>query len=488
MSDSNVLPVHSDENTLDPCRWVALAVVLGALFLVVLDFLIVNIALPAMQADLRATSAQLQLVVAGYGLAYAVCLITGGRLGDIHGRRRMFLWGVAAFTLASLLCGLAPSASLLIAARVLQGGTAALMVPQIFSLVQVSFPPHERARAFAILGIVVGIASFIGNVLGGYLVSANFAGLTWRPIFFVNLPVGILSLLLAPRFVPESRAPHAHKLDLIGVALVSLGLFLLIFPMAEGREAGWPWWAWLCVGLSFVILRGFFLFEARLMQNGGAPLVDLNLFHDRNFVAGLGCMMTTFMGMSSFALMLTMFLQDGMGLLPKEAGLCFAPLSLSFLCASLFALRYADQLGTLLLLAGVGIMIVGASWLIFLMQTQGVGFSPRQLIAPISIYGFGQGLLVPQLSGVVLRGVSPKLAGTASGVLTTGQQVAGSLGIALIGSVFFTLLGPKPEPARFAYAFSHTFACNMVLMILTFVLLLRLPRFGPKPEVVAEAI
>ena len=488
MPDLNAPSSVGHEFSVDPRRWLALAVVLGALFLVVLDFLIVNIALPAMQADLGATSAQLQLVVAGYGLAYAVCLITGGRLGDIHGRRKMFLWGVLAFTLASLLCGLASTAPLLIAARVVQGGTAALMVPQIFSLVQVTFPPHERARAFAILGIVVGIASFIGNVLGGYLVSANFAGLTWRPIFFVNLPVGVLSLLLAPHFVPESRAPHAHKLDLIGVALVSLGLFLLIFPMAEGREAGWPWWAWLCVALAFGVLRVFVLFEARLMQNGDAPLVDLNLFHDPNFVAGLGCMMTTFMGMSSFALMLTLFLQDGMGLLPKEAGLCFAPLSLSFLCASLFALRWADQLGTYLLLAGVVIMIFGASWLIFLMETQGVTFSTRQLIAPIAVYGFGQGLLVPQLSGVVLRGVAPSLAGTASGVLTTGQQVAGSLGIALIGSVFFTLLGPKPEPSRFAYAFSHTFACNMLLMLLTLVLLLRLPRFGPKLEMAPEAV
>ncbi len=244
---------NSPPETLDPRRWIALAVILGALFLAVLDFLIVNIALPAIQTDLNASSAQLQLVVAGYGLAYAVSLITGGRLGDIYGRRRVFLCGVAAFTFASLLCGLAPTAPFLIAARVLQGGTAALMVPQIFSIIQVSFPPHERARAFAILGIVIGIASFLGNVLGGYLVSANIANLTWRPVFFVNLPVGLLSLLLTPRFVPESKAPHARNLDLIGVAMISLGLFLFIFPLAEGREAGWPLWAWLSVGTSLLV-------------------------------------------------------------------------------------------------------------------------------------------------------------------------------------------------------------------------------------------
>ncbi len=477
---------NSFAETLDPRRWMALAVILGALFLAVLDFLIVNIALPAIQTNLNATSAQLQLVVVGYGLTYAVSLITGGRLGDIYGRRRVFLCGVAAFTLASLLCGLAPSAGFLIAARVLQGGTAALMVPQIFSIIQVSFPPHERARAFAILGIVVGIASFIGNVLGGYLISANFGGQSWRPIFFVNLPVGLLSLLLTPRFVPESYAPHSRKLDLIGVGLVSAGLFLLVFPLAEGREAGWPLWAWLCVAFSLFVLRGFVAFEARLSQRGGTPLIDLNLFQDSNFVAGLLCMMSTFMGMSSFALMLTLFLQDGMGLVPKVAGLTFAPLSLAFLLASLYALRMADQLGTRLLQAGVLIMIAGALWLIFLMQTRGVALSPRDLWAPIAIYGFGQGLLVPQLSGVVLRGIAPHFAGTASGVLTTGQQISGSLGIAIIGSIFFTLLGPAPEPARYAYAFSHTFIFNLVLMAVTFILLLRLPRFGEVP-LIAEA-
>ena len=476
------------EGSLDPRRWMALAVILGALFLAVLDFLIVNIALPAMQANLQASTAQLQLVVAGYGLAYAVSLITGGRLGDIYGRRRVFLCGVAAFSGASLLCGIAPSAGFLIAARVLQGGTAALMVPQIFSIIQVSFPAHERAKAFAILGIVVGIASFIGNVLGGYLISANIGGQSWRPIFFVNLPVGLICLLLTPRFVPESRAAQSRKLDLIGVGLVSAGLFLLVFPLAEGREAGWPLWAWFCVAFSLVVLRGFVSFEKRLLQRGGAPLVDLNLFQDTNFVAGLLCMMSTFMGMSSFALMLTLFLQDGMGLVPKVAGLTFAPLSFAFLLASLYALRMADKLGTRLLQAGVLIMMAGALWLVFLMQTRGVALLPRDLLLPIAVYGFGQGLLVPQLSGVVLRGIAPHFAGTASGVLTTGQQVSGSLGIAIIGSLFFTLLGPSPEPARYAYAFSHTFIFNLILMALTFVLLLRLPRFGEVPMVAEAAV
>jgi EmrB/QacA subfamily drug resistance transporter len=476
-----------DNSTLDPRRWLALTILLGALFLGVLDFLIVNIALPAMQADLGATSAQLQLVVAGYGLAYAVCLITGGRLGDIYGRRRVFLWGVAGFTFASLLCGLAPTAPFLIAARVLQGSLAALMMPQIFSIIQVSFPPHEKARAFGILGMVVGVASFLGNVLGGALISANIGGLTWRPVFFVNLPVGILSLLLAAHFVHESKAPHAAKLDWGGVALVSSGLFMLIFPMAEGREAGWPLWAWLCVTSSFVVLWIFTRFEARLTARGGTPLVDLELFDDRAFVAGLFCMMSTFMGMSSFALMLTLYLQDGLNLSPRAAGFTFAPLSLAFLVASICALRLTPRFGTRVLMSGVFFMLFGASWLIFLMQTRGVALSPFQLYAPIAVYGFGQGMLVPQLSGVVLSSVQRHHAGTASGVLTTAQQVAGSLGIALIGNVFFALLGPAPAPPRFAYAFSHTFICNMVLMLLTLALLIRLPRHAVLHAAPSEA-
>src|SRR5947209_5875431 len=217
-------------------RWLTLAVVLTAAFLGTLDFFIINLALPAIQADLHASFAQVQLVIAAYGLAYAVCLITGGRLGDIYGRKRVFLGGVAGFTAASVLCGLAPSPEALIAARVLQGVVAALLFPQVLSIIQVTFPAPERGRAFSVFGLAQGAASFSGIVLGGALVEADLFGLGWRPIFLVNLPIGLLTLAAGWVLVPESRSPTARRLDLGGVAVVTAALFLLVYPLVQGRE------------------------------------------------------------------------------------------------------------------------------------------------------------------------------------------------------------------------------------------------------------
>ncbi|MBV9121783.1 MAG: MFS transporter, partial [Planctomycetes bacterium] len=249
-------PVPEDSASLapDPRRWLGLAVVLTAAFLGVLDFFIVNVSIPAIQEHLHAGFAQVQLMIAGYGLAYAVCLITGGRLGDIHGRKRMFVLGVAGFTLASACCGLAPNPELLVAARVFQGIAASLLFPQVLSIIQLSFPNHERHIAFGIFGMVMGAASFSGNVLGGLLVQADLFGLSWRPIFLVNLPVGLLALLGAGPLLSESRSPKARRLDLGGVAIVSLGLLLLVLPLVQGREAGWPRWAFLCLGGSVPVL------------------------------------------------------------------------------------------------------------------------------------------------------------------------------------------------------------------------------------------
>ena len=259
------------EDTPDPRRWLTLAVVLPAAFLGTLDFFIVNVAMPSIRDSLHASDTHLQFVIAAYGLAYAVCLITGGRLGDLYGRRRSFLCGVAGFTVASVLCGLALRPEHLVAARALQGVSGALMFPQVLSIIHVSFPERERGLAFGLFGASQGAAALAGLLVGGVLVGANLFDLQWRPIFLVNLPLGVLTLLAAGRLVRESRAPVARRLDLGGVALVSITLLLLVLPLAEGRKNGWPWWATVSLCASAATLLLFLRYENWLKGHGGSP-------------------------------------------------------------------------------------------------------------------------------------------------------------------------------------------------------------------------
>src|SRR3954462_3109348 len=303
----------------DPRRWKSLAVILAAAFLVGLDFFVVNVSIPSIRSSLHATFAEVQLVIASYGLTYAVLLISGGRLGDIYGRKRMFMWGVAAFTAAAMLCGFAPSPGFLIAARALQGVAGALSFPQVLSIMQVSFPVSERAKAFGLFGTIIGTSSFSGNVLGGLLVSANIFGLSWRPIFLINLPIGILTVLAAAKFVKESRSPKARRLDLGGVAIMTCALSLLLYPLIQGREAGWPVWAFVCLAAAIPAFVLFVQFERRVTRGGGSPLVELSLFHDRAFVIGLCSGVCFFSGAAAFVLITTVFLQNGLGYSPREA-------------------------------------------------------------------------------------------------------------------------------------------------------------------------
>jgi EmrB/QacA subfamily drug resistance transporter len=335
----------SSEPSLDPRRWLALAAVLCATLLGVLDFLIVNIAVPSIRGSIGATDAEIQLTIAGYGLAYAVCLITGGRLGDIYGRKKLFMLGMTGFTFASALCGLAQTPLQLVAARVLQGLLASAMTPQVLSIIQVSFSPKEKGLAFAIMGAIVGVGSFIGNVFGGWLVGADLFGLGWRPIFFVNVPIGLCALVAAWFLVRESKAPNATSLDWTGVGLSASGLFLLIFPLAEGREQSWPWWAFASIALSFVVIGVFYRWEKALKESGGTPLVDTSLFEDRAFSAGLAAVLVLFGGLGSFALTLTLFLQSGFKVTPANSGIIFSPLPVAFLLSSLLTVRLAQRMG-----------------------------------------------------------------------------------------------------------------------------------------------
>lgn len=465
-----------DASELDPRRWLALAVVLGATFLGVLDFFIVNVSIPSIHKNLPATLSQIELMIAGYGLTYAVCLITGGRLGDIYGRKRMFMYGVGGFTLASVLCGVAPGPNTLIAARLLQGVTGALMFPQVLSIIQVTFPPAERHAAFGILGMVLGAGSFMANVLGGFLIEGNMLGLGWRPIFLVNLPLGAVALTIAPRVLRESRSATAQKLDLGGIPLISLALFLLVYPLAEGRDLGWPPWAFACLAGFVPALAVFILYERSVSAGGGSPLVELTLFRDRVFVVGLVTTLLFYSGLSAFFMTVTFFLQEGMKLSPKMAGYTLVPFGIGFLVASSLAVKLARRLGSLTINIGAAMMIVGLIGIVMVSRWRGSAVSTWELVPLLLMYGTGQGFVMPTLISTVLSGIPSNAAGSASGVLTTTQQVAMATGVAFIGTIFFAILGGKPRPEQFAAAISSSLLVNIVLLTATFALAFLLPR------------
>jgi EmrB/QacA subfamily drug resistance transporter len=467
----------------DPGRWKSLAVILSAAFLVALDFFVVNVSIPAIQATLHATFAEVQLVIASYGLTYSVLLISGGRLGDIYGRKRMFMWGVVAFTAASLLCGLAPTPELLIVARALQGISGAMLFPQVLSILQVTFGQSERAKAFGLFGMVIGTASFSGNVVGGLLVSANLFDLSWRPIFLINLPVGLMTVIAASKYVKESRSPKARQLDLGGVAILTLALTLFLYPMIQGRESGWPLWAIACLAAFLPVLYLFVQYEKRVTARGGSPLVELDLFEDRAFVTGLFSGMCFFSSAAAFFLISTVFLQRGLGYTPREAGLTFGWFAIAFLGSSLASVKIQPKLGSRIINLGAALMISGLVALLTLTAWRGAALGGLELAPVLLVYGTGQGFVMPTLISTILINIKGHDAGSASGVLSTVQQASFATGVAVIGTVFFTALGTGSSPDAFIQALRVAFTVNICLLTVTFLLILRIPRFPAREGV-----
>ncbi|MFN8514167.1 MAG: MFS transporter [Thermomicrobiales bacterium] len=431
----------------DARRWLALAVVLVAPLLTIFNQFVVNVAIATMQRGLGASFAQIQLVVAVYALSYAVLLITGGRLGDIAGRRKLFLIGLGCFVLGSALCGVAPSAEFLIAARVAQGIGAALVSPQVLAIIRVTFPGREQSTAFAVYGGVLGIAGVLGQVAGGLLIRADLFGLSWRPIFLINVPIGIAALVAALLLVPESRPPEARRLDLGGVAIISAGLFLLVFPLVVGRDSGWPIWTLVSLAASMPILGAFVLFERWLTARGGAPLIDLELFKDRAFTLGLIITTLLFIGNTGYFFALALYLQIGLRYPPLQAGLTFMPDAAAFFVAATLSAQLAPKLGSRLLLVGVVCRIVGLLTVALIVHFGGDGVSGLMLAPGLAIQGFGSGSISAPLIAYVLRGIRGGDAGAAAGALTTAQQIASALGVALIGVLFFSYLAGHADRA-----------------------------------------
>jgi EmrB/QacA subfamily drug resistance transporter len=437
-------------------RWL-LPVLFAPVFMVILDVFIVNVAAPSLRADLGATDADLQWVVAAYLLTYALTLITGGRLGDVLGRRRMFKLGIVGFTAASALCAAAPDATTLIIARLLQGFGGAAMWPQVLSIIQVEFPPDERPRAFGFQGVVQGVAAIAGQIVGGGVIALDLLGLGWRWVFLINVPVGLVALLFANRVIPESRSESARRIDLLGVALATVALGLVMIPAVEGREVGWPAWTFAAFAAALPAAGLFLAAERRIAARGGAPLLELHLFDARGFRIGLLSAIVLYFVISFFFL-LGIYLQDGLGLTALESGLAFTPIAVAFVSSSLAGPRLADGPREYLPQVGAAIAAAGLIATIVVIQSTSGGSVSAWLILAMVPIGGGLGLAIPPLINLVLRAVPPADAGAAAGTLVTSQQIGNALGVAMIGTIFFGQLGSATGAAAYGDAFSISLA------------------------------
>jgi EmrB/QacA subfamily drug resistance transporter len=445
-------PPASQGESADPRRWLTLAILLLAAFMNLLDVSIVNIAIPSIQRNLHASYSDVQWALAGYTLAYALVLITGGRLGDTFGRKRLFLIGVTGFTVMSALCGAAQSPGMLIASRVVQGAMGAIMVPQVLSVIQVTFPPAERIKALAGFGVTAGLGTVSGPLLGGLLIQHNLFGLDWRPIFLINVPVGIVAAAASVVLVRESRAPRPPKLDPVGVGLISAALLLLLYPLVEGRQLGWPAWTFASMAASVPVLALFAGYERVKQRRDGSPLVPPGLFRDRGFSVGMGISVMFFLGIASFGLVLTLFLQLGLGFTPLHAGLTFLPFSAGVLVSSAAASRLAPRFGRGVTMAGALIMAAAMAGVIAAVHRYGAAVTTWELVPALVAAGLGLGAVIAPLADIVLARVPKQDAGSASGVFNTALQVGNSIGIALIGVIFFGLLGSQSASAATAVA------------------------------------
>ncbi|MEV4477392.1 MFS transporter [Nonomuraea sp. NPDC049504] len=438
MTEQTTVPATAGSG--HPRRWAALAVTLLAVFMDLVDITIVVVAAPAIQADLGAPTAAVQWIMAAYALGLGLLLITGGRLGDIFGRKRVFLAGVAGFTAASAACGLAQTIGMLIAARAVQGAAAAMMVPQVLATIQVMFPSAERPKALGLYGAVNGLAAAAAPIAGGLLVGNDVFGPAWRSVFWVNVPIGLAALLGAAVLMRESRSPRPPRLDLPGVVLVAAGLLLVLYPLIQGPESGWPGWTWPMVAAAVAVLAVFARLQARRERRRGQPLLPVSLFRQRSFVAGLAVAFAVFSSVTALFLVLTLQLQQGHGLSALQVGLTFLAWPLGLAVTSGLAVRLAATAGRRLVACGAAALAAAMVALIAGIAVAGDALTGWHLVPGLLAGGAGFGLVAPILVDIVLSAVPHQDAGAASGVVNTVIQVAGATGIAAVGALYTTAL------------------------------------------------
>jgi EmrB/QacA subfamily drug resistance transporter len=463
-------PSRAESTGQRAATWAPLAVILCGTFVYVLDFFVVNVALPSIQRGLAASPAAIEWIVAGYGLSSAAFLIVGGRLGDQYGRRKMFCAGIAVFTVASALCGAAPDAGFLIAARLAQGIGGAVMAPNVLSILGTTYSGPARVKAISVYGMVMGLAAVGGQLIGGLLISANVAGLGWRLIFLVNVPVGIAALALARRLVPESRATSPGRLDLRGAALLTAALVAILLPLLDGRQQGWPAWSWACLAAGPVILGLFAVHLRQAARHAGHPLLDPAIFAVRAFRAGMACQLLFYCQTAAGYLLLALYLQEGRGLSPMKAGGVFAVLAVGFIATSFRAPALTMRFGRRVVATGALLAAFGNVLLILAVIP---GAPVVALFPGLFLLGAGQGLCLTPLTTTVLSHADATRAGSVSGALATAQQVGNAVGVAISGVIFY---GSLADGHGYATAYRWSMAEMGVLLIGVAALTFTIPR------------
>ncbi|MBZ4319383.1 MFS transporter [Streptomyces huiliensis] len=461
-------------------RTVALVVILIASFMDLLDATILNVTLPSIREDLDASSAQLQWLLAGYTLAFALGIITGARLGDLYGYRRVFLVGVAGFTLASALCAAAPNAELLVATRVVQGVFAAAMVPQVLSQIQLMYAPQERGGAMAAFSSLNGLASAVGPILGAALLEADLFGQSWRVVFWLNVPIGVVALVVASRVLPEGRAEQRPRLDPMGMLISGAGLVLVLYPLIAGsEERPWPAWTYVCLGLGVVVLFLFYRYEKGLSGSGKTPLIEMSLFRLRSVGGGLLLQFLFFLPVMGFFLTFMQMLQAGLDMSPMAAGVAILPWPIATtIGAGLGAAVLLPKIGRATVQLGLVVLAVGFLLLTFTARSADPDMTWLDFLPGVAVGGLGLGLTVAPLAALTLENIPGEHASSGSGLFNTVAQIAASVGVAVMGTIFFAVRDSHADGRAhgFAPGFITTMWASLGFVAVCFVVSFMLPK------------
>lgn len=454
-------------------KYLKLLVVLFGQLLTIMDIFIMNVSIPSIQRDLQASNGEMQLMIAAYLIGFASLLITGGRLGDLYGRKKIYMIGLLAFMISSVVCGFSAGAGQLIISRFVQGISAAMMAPQVLSMIQILFPDHhERTKAMGWYGITIGIGTVLGQFLGGYFSSLNMMDEPWRLIFLINIPIGLPAVFLTLKLLEESKISVKQSFNVAGVLILSAGLFCATYALTTSEHEGLHFKNVSLMMISGGILFAFIKNQKKRIHYKRSYLIDFELFRCKNFNLGIIAVSFFFIMLDSYFYILSLFFQNGLKISPMEAGEIIVFQGLGFILASFVSVKLILKYGKKSLIAGLGFIMIILILQLFLFNRQ-TNFPVFCLL--LFLHGLGIGSIIPSLANIALSGMSEKLIGNASGVYNTFQQIAAIIGIVAVGSVFYYFLGEKPDVQHYHNAFSVALLINILCLILVMICILIVP-------------